>query len=152
MSQISPIEANHPELLHNSDTSFEHPIVFFDGVCGLCNHSVNWLLSRDVAHKLRFAPLQGETAIQSVPAAIREQLSTLVLLRDGQVFVRSGAVSRILMTIGGKWWLAGALLWLIPFPLRDLGYRIVSALRYRLFGKHDACRLPTPLERAVFLD
>jgi predicted DCC family thiol-disulfide oxidoreductase YuxK len=44
------------------------------------------------------------------------------------------------------------LLWIIPSPLRDLGYRIVSRLRYRLFGKHDACRLPSPAERAVFLD
>lgn len=153
MLQISSAtDICNSDLPSQTGASAEHPIVFFDGVCGLCNHSVNWLLSRDVSRKLRFAPLQGETAIQRVPAEIREQLSTLVLLSKGHVFVRSGAVSRILMAIGGKWWLAGALLWLIPFPLRDLGYRIVSALRYRLFGKHDACRLPTPSERAVFLD
>jgi predicted DCC family thiol-disulfide oxidoreductase YuxK len=56
------------------------------------------------------------------------------------------------MTLGGPWAALGALLWIIPSPLRDLGYRIVSRLRYRLFGKHDACRLPSPAERAVFLD
>lgn len=128
------------------------PIVYFDGVCGLCNHTVNWLLEHDINQKLRFAPLQGETARQSIPHEIREHLSTLVFQKDGQTHVRSGAVSRILLTLGGKWWLAGMLLWLIPRPIRDTGYRIVSMVRYRLFGKHDACRLPKPGERAVFLD
>lgn len=135
------------------DRSFTaHPIVFFDGVCGLCNHSVNWLLARDSDRRLRFAPLQGPTAQALVPADIRERMDTLVLVKNGSTYIRTAAVSRILMTLGGGWVLAGALMWLIPFPLRDLGYRLVSALRYRLFGKHDACRLPTPAERAVFLD
>lgn len=139
----------HAELKQSASSA---PIVYFDGVCGLCNHTVNWLLQRDASRKLRFAPLQGETARLCVPPEIREHLSTLVFQRDGQTYIRSGAVSRILLTLGGKWWLAGMLLWIIPFPLRDVGYRIVSKLRYRLFGKHDACRLPTPDERAVFLD
>jgi predicted DCC family thiol-disulfide oxidoreductase YuxK len=134
------------------DSSGNSPIVFFDGVCGLCNHSVNWLLTRDDGRRLRFAPLQGQTAERCVPSGIREELTTLVFLKDGKVFVRTAAVSRILMTIGGTWWLAGLLLWLIPFPVRDLGYRAVSRLRYRLFGKHDACRIPTAEERSLFLD
>ena len=128
------------------------PIVFFDGVCGLCNHSVNWLLARDPGHRLRFAPLQGATAQSEIPDDVRERLDTIVFLRDGRTFVRTAAVTRILMTLGGRWWLLGSLMWIIPFPIRDLGYRVVSRLRYRLFGKHDACRIPTPAERAVFLD
>ena len=83
---------------------------------------------------------------------LRDRLDTLVFLRNGSIYVRTAAVSRILMTLGGPWAALGALLWIIPSPLRDLGYRIVSRLRYRLFGKHDACRLPSPAERAVFLD
>jgi predicted DCC family thiol-disulfide oxidoreductase YuxK len=127
-------------------------VVYFDGVCGLCNHSINWLLAHDPERKLRFAPLQGSSAEANVPASIRQSLNTLVFTQAGQVHVRTAAVSRILMTLGGRWKLAGILLWIIPFPLRDLGYRMVSSLRYRLFGKHDACRLPSPEERAVFLD
>ena len=129
-----------------------HPIVFFDGVCGLCSHSINWLLARDPEHRLRFAPLQGTSAAVYVPCDVCEQLDTMVLLKDGTIYLRTAAVSRILICLGGRWSVFGWMLWLIPWPIRDLGYRIVSRLRYRLFGKHETCRLPTPQERAVFLD
>ncbi len=135
----------------NKGLSVEN-IVFFDGVCGLCNHSVNWLLARDPEHRLRFAPLQGITAAMMVSPELRERLDTLVFVRDRQTYVRTAAVTRILISLGGRWRLVGGLMWAIPFPIRDLGYRLVSRLRYRLFGKHDSCRLPTPAERAVFLD
>ena len=135
----------------NSGTS-DFPIVFFDGVCGLCNHSVNWLLARDPEHRLRFAPLQGPTATAMISSDLRDRLDTLVFVRDETTYIRTAAVSRILMTLGGRWQVLGAMLWLIPYPLRDLGYRLVSRFRYRMFGKHDACRLPTPAERAVFLE
>ena len=127
-------------------------IVFFDGVCGLCNHAVNFLLARDRHHHLRFAALQGKTAGQVIPDEIRDQLSTLVFSERGQLFYRSTAVVRMLMRIGGPWKIVGAALWLIPWPLRDLGYRMVSKIRYRLFGKHETCRLPTPEERQLFID
>ena len=130
----------------------DHPTVFFDGVCGLCNHSVNWLLARDPERRLRFAPLQGTTAAQTLDAEIRNRLDTIVFVRDCETYTRTAAVSRILMTLGGRWRVLGGLLWIVPSPIRDLGYRIVSRLRYRMFGKHESCRLPTPQERAVFLD
>ena len=135
-----------------NSSSTDPPVVFFDGVCGLCNHTVNWLLTRDPDHRLRFAPLQGTTAEQRLDPEIRKRLDTMVFMRDGQTFTRTAAVSRMLMTLGGRWKLLGGLLWIIPWPIRDLGYRVVSCLRYRLFGKHESCRLPTPQERAVFLD
>ena len=127
-------------------------IVFFDGVCGLCNHTVNFLLTHDVGGVLKFSPLQGETAAQLVPSEVREDLNTFVFLNAGKLHYRSGAMARILMQIGGIWRIVGAALWLIPWPLRDAGYRVVSGLRYRLFGKHESCRLPTAEERSRFLD
>jgi len=130
----------------------DQPTVFFDGVCGLCNHSVDWLLAHDPEHKLRFAPLQGTTAREILDEEIRNRLDTLVLVRDGETFTRTAAVSRILITLGGRWRVLGGLLWIIPAPIRDLGYGTVSRLRYRLFGKHESCRLPTPQERGLFLD
>ncbi len=144
-----PVTANP---LNSATEGLSHPIVFFDGVCGLCNHSVNWLLARDPEHRLRFSPLQGTFAEVHVPSDLRRQLDTIILLKDGTIYVRTAAVSRILMCVGGRWSIFGRMLWLIPWPVRDLGYRIVARLRYRLFGKHDTCRLPTPQERAVFLD
>lgn len=127
-------------------------IVFFDGVCGFCNHTVNFLMARDTGRRLQFAPLQGTTATDRLPSKIRTDLNTLVFLRGENVYVRSAAVVRILNTIGGVWTIAAGLLWLIPLPLRDLGYRICARLRYRLFGKLEACRLPTAEERGLILD
>lgn len=136
----------------SSVATTDHPVVFFDGVCGLCSHSVNWLLARDPEHRLRFAPLQGAAAAAMISSDLRDRLDTMVFVRNGTTYIRTAALSRILMTLGGRWQVLGAILWLIPFPVRDLGYRLVSRFRYRMFGKHDACRLPTLAERAVFLD
>ena len=138
------------------EESIEKPgdkaIVFFDGVCGLCNQTVQFLLDRDKRRRLHYAPLQGETAEQHVPAHLRESLSTLVYMTNGKIHIRSAAVARILIRLGGIWKSLGILMWLIPWPIRDLGYRLVSAMRYRIWGKYDSCRLPTLEERHRFLD
>jgi len=127
-------------------------IVLFDGVCGFCNHTVDFLLRRDTAESLRFAPLQGKTAARLIPAEVRDRLDTIAYYRQGQVFYRTAAIVRILQDLGGVWVVAGTLLWVVPGPLRDIGYRCVSAVRYRLFGKHESCRMPTPEERDRFLE
>ncbi len=126
-------------------------IVFFDGVCGLCNVSVDFILARDTRHRFRFAPLQGETARQELPSADREQLDTLVLQTPTGTYRRSAAVVRILWGLPGHWPILGTLLWVVPRPLRDLGYRIISANRLPWFGKKETCRLPTSEERERFL-
>ena len=143
-------------------------VVFFDGVCGLCNLSVDFILSRDRRRTIFFSPLQGETARRCgvvgegtsatltaapITAASIPTFDTFVW-RDanGRHFIRSAASVRVLWQLGGFWSLIAALMWLIPRPLRDLGYRLIAANRYRLFGRKEACRLPTPAERAQFLD
>ncbi|MEZ6124137.1 MAG: DCC1-like thiol-disulfide oxidoreductase family protein [Planctomycetaceae bacterium] len=139
-----------PESAANDDS--RQTVVFFDGVCGLCNHTVNFLLNIDRRGVLRFAPLQGKTAEQIVPQAVREKLDTFVVCQNGRLFYRSTAFVRIMMQLGICWRIAGGVFWLIPWPLRDLAYRLVSRIRYRLFGRHETCRLPTPDERSRFLD
>lgn len=136
-----------PELL----PALPGPVVFFDGVCGLCNWSVDFLLRRDARRKLWFAPLQGETAAQRLGMRPDQDYSTMVLLDGGQRWERSDAVARSLQHIGGIWGVAGFLLRVIPRPLRNLGYRLVASNRYSLFGKKSACRMPTPEERSRFL-
>lgn len=136
-------------------------VVFFDGVCGLCNRFVNFILSRDSQATIRFAPLQGETSQRwGVASLVARQVQTeqpaafetvVWFDREGRSFVRSAAVVRVLWELGGLWKIVGNLLWLIPRPLRDMGYRCVSASRYRLFGKREQCRLPTSSERSRFL-
>lgn len=127
------------------------PIVFFDGVCGMCNHLVDFILKRDHQGRILLAPLQGETAKSLLLPRDRGNLKSLILRKDGRWYRRSPAAVRILWTLGGAWSVLGWLLWLIPLPLRDLGYRIVAGLRYRLFGKKETCRLPTPEERGRLL-
>lgn len=128
-----------------------HPIVFFDGVCGLCNRSVDFLLRRDSNAVFQFAPLQGETARTRFPFVSDESLQTIILLDEQGVHRRSTAVVRILWRLGGAWKIAAVMLWLIPKPVREIGYRLVAKFRYRLFGKREACRLPTPAERERLL-
>lgn len=135
--------------MSDSDTN---PILFFDGVCGLCNSVVDWVLRNDRRGVVRFSPLQGQTAQQRLPDVDRERLDTVVFIEGDRITRRSTAIVRLLSHLGGIWTVLAWLLWLIPWPLRDVGYRAVSKLRYRLFGKKETCRLPTPDERARFLD
>lgn len=132
-------------------TEQEHPVVFFDGVCGLCNQTVNFLISIDRHKRLRYAPLQGETASEKLPEDLRTDLSTMILFDSRGISKKSTAVARTLMHVGGLWSLLGGLLWLIPAPFRNFGYSIVAMNRYRIWGKHETCRLPRPGEQELFL-
>lgn len=131
--------------------SVDRPIVFFDGVCGLCNRSIDFILRRDRRGVFLVTPLQGATAEQLLDPADRERLGSLVVWISGRTYRRSAGVVRLLWRLGPLWKVVGALLWLIPLPLRDLGYRVIAANRYRLFGRKETCRLPTAAERARFL-
>lgn len=126
-------------------------IVYYDGVCGLCNGFVTFLLKHDPLGRLRFSPLQGETAQARLNARQREQLQSVVIDVEGRTYEKTAAVVRILWQLGTVWKVLGALLWLVPRPVRDAGYDVVARYRYRLFGKRETCRLPTPAERERFL-
>jgi predicted DCC family thiol-disulfide oxidoreductase YuxK len=127
------------------------PIVFFDGVCGLCNASVDRVLRWDRRGVFRLAPLQGETAARELSSEETQQLGSVVLKTDGRIYRKSTAVVRILWRLGLAARLGGSLLWLIPRPLRDFGYDVVAKNRYRWFGKKETCRMPKPEERDRFL-
>lgn len=127
------------------------PIVFYDGVCGLCNRLVDFLLRRDRAGVFRLAPLQGETARRYVSPEDIEHLTSMVLVDERGVWRKSSAALRILFRLGPFWKTVAAIAWLVPRPLRDVAYGALSRSRYRLFGKKETCRMPTPEERARFL-
>lgn len=126
--------------------------MFFDGTCGLCDRSVTFLFERDPRHALLFAPLQGETAEGRLPAAKRENLDSIVLWRDGEMLERSTAVLTALALTGGPWKAVAAVALAVPRGVRDAVYDWVAKRRYRLFGRSETCRLPSPEERAYFLD
>lgn len=126
-------------------------VVWFDGVCGLCNRFVDFVLARDRHRRFRFAPLQGRAAAARFGPAPPAGSETVLLEHDGVLSDRSTAALRIVAGLGGPWRLVG-LLRVVPRPLRDLAYDWVARHRYGWFGKRDTCRLPTPEERAAFLD
>ncbi len=130
-------------------------VVFFDGVCNLCNGYVDFLIQRDHARGLMFASLQsesGQVVTRAVPAAVVPDTyySVFLLDTDGQIYERSDAILKTLVSLGGMYRMLGVL-WLVPRLLRDVVYRGVSRWRYRIFGTRQSCRLPTPQERAMFV-
>lgn len=130
--------------------SSAHPLVLFDGVCGLCNGFVDFLLRWDRHARLRFAPLQGTTARDVLGRPSDADLSTVVLILDGRMYERSEAALRTIALLGGFWKLI-LVARLVPRPLCDWVYDRVAQRRYRWFGKRESCRIPTPEERPRFL-
>jgi predicted DCC family thiol-disulfide oxidoreductase YuxK len=132
-------------------------ILLFDGECGFCDGAVRWLLARDPLGRLRFAPLQGETAaaLRARHPQIPGDLDTAVLVEraggDERVHLRSQAVLRTLALVQSPWRHA-AWLRVLPRWLVDAAYRAFARRRYRWFERLDACRVPTPEERARFLE
>lgn len=155
MTQIAsnPTDATAAPLPeHTSAAIAGHGVVLFDGVCNFCNGYVNYVIDHDPADYFRFASLQSAagSALAARHGIDVNELSTVVFIADDKAYTRSGAVLRICGKLRGPMRLLSPLL-IVPAPLRDFGYRLVAKNRYRLFGKREACRLPTESDRARFL-
>lgn len=133
-------------------------VVFFDGVCNLCNEFIDFLVKRDSKRVLSYAPLQGETAKERLPmsrikvaGASGPTFTSVIYLKDGQMLQQSDAALEILKDLGGLWSLV-SILKVIPKSVRDSVYRMIAANRYKWFGKRETCRVPSKEERSLFLD
>ena len=136
-----------------------NPIIFYDGVCGLCNRLVQFLLKHDKDGRLRFASLQSEFAekVLGRHGIDPKDLDTVNVVenydRPGErVLQRSNAILRAGRELGGFWGTSSSIARVVPRAFRDLVYRFVATNRYRVFGKYDACMLPDPSQRSRFLD
>ncbi|GAA3989184.1 thiol-disulfide oxidoreductase DCC family protein [Hymenobacter antarcticus] len=131
-------------------------IIFFDGVCNLCNGFVQFVIRQDPKGRFRFAALQSEAGQALLatygltPPAGAAELDSVLLLSGGQFYSHSSAVLRIARGLGGVWALAGVG-GLLPRAWRDALYRFIARNRYRWFGRQESCMLPTPELRARFL-
>lgn len=130
----------------------DHPILLFDGVCNLCNGTVQWVLKHDSRGALRFASLQSDAGQQLLREAglPGDEFNTVVLYESGLFYTRSDVVLRLFRHLGGAWaWLA----WLsiVPRFIRDGIYDRIARNRYRWFGKRESCMMPTPELRSRFL-
>lgn len=127
-------------------------IVYFDGVCNLCNRFVDFLVRRDRKRRYRFASLQGETARRRLPHGLTGPApETIVLESGGELRFRSDAALAIISGLGGAWRVFG-MLRVFPRALRDWVYNVIARKRFGWFGKRDTCRVPSIEERAVFLN
>lgn len=132
-------------------------LLLFDGECGFCDRMTRFVLKRDRQDAFRFAPLQGPAGRAWV-ARFGEDPDRLDTFRvvvgyegpEPRLLSRGRAGLFVLRELGGVWTL-GRALGVLPTRLLDWGYGVVARNRHRL-ARHDACRLPTPAERAKFLD
>ena len=138
-------------------------LLLYDGTCGFCASSVQWVLRRDRRWTLRFAALQGETArpilarhpelatvdsvvwVEGSPEALKAREAREVVL------VRSEAAMAVGRYLGGGWAVAAQLAALIPRSIRDWGYDLIARHRHKLTRNGPECLVPTPEERARFL-
>ena len=139
-----------------SDTN---PLILYDGVCGLCNRLVQFLLKHDKQGRLRFASLQSDFAARVLQrhGIDPKDLDTVQVIENYEqpgerVLQRSDAILRAGRELTGFWSVSATVAKVIPRALRDVIYRFVARNRYRVFGKYDTCMLPEPNQRSRFLD
>ena len=126
-------------------------VVFFDGVCNLCQRSVRYLLKHDHKNFLKFATLQGQYAKKILPPEDLKNLKSIVFY-DGKAFYKkSTALLKLCTSLGGghKLLLVG---YLLPKFLRDGLYSMIAKNRYRWFGQQEHCMVPTKDIQDRFLD
>ena len=128
-------------------------VVLFDGVCHLCNRSVQFIIKRDKKERFVFAPLQGIAGREllrehNLPA---EEMKSFILIEQNKAYSRSTGALRVCKHLGSGWQLLYGFI-IVPRFIRDAIYNWVARNRYKWFGKRESCRIPAPEERARFLD
>ena len=132
-------------------------VVFFDGVCHLCDGFVNFVADHDRRRRVRFGAIQRHTdALQRAGAGRyaeggAEALSTLVVTQGDAFYLRSDAALRVMALLDAPFCYV-AVFYALPAVLRDAGYRLVARHRYALFGASDTCRAPTERFKSRFLE
>ncbi len=127
-------------------------IIFFDGVCNLCNSSVQFILKRDTNKKFMFASLQSDVAKKLLlHKNVKNNFDSIILLDKGKIYNKSIAILKIGKTLGFPYSL-GSIFFIIPKFIRDFIYDWIAKNRYKWFGKKDSCMIPTKEYLERFLE
>ena len=127
-------------------------IILFDGVCNLCNGSVQFVIAKDKNKQFSFASLQssfGQNVLRQYGLPTNA-FHSFLLLEDGTIYTKSTAALRVVRSFGGAWSLLYVLN-VVPYPIRDFFYNIIARNRYKWFGKQESCWLPSPELKVRFL-
>lgn len=124
-------------------------IVYYDGVCGLCNKFVNFLIKKDVAEKLRYAPLKGKAA-QAIPK-VYDQVDSVIYSQGGRFYIKSNAALRVLYDLGGIYKMT-MIFKIIPRFVRDWVYDFIAKRRYERYGKLESCPIPEKKLSHLFIE
>lgn len=126
--------------------------ILFDGVCNLCNASINFIIDRDSKGMFKFAALQSEIGqdFLKTKAFNTADFDSVILIDENKIYQKSDAALEIARHLDGFWKIF-YIFKIIPTFLRNPIYDLVARNRYRIFGRTDACRIPTPELKARFL-
>ena len=125
-------------------------IVFFDGVCVLCDHFIQFLLKHDKKRQLYFSPIQGKTIYKTIAASFMGE-NTVVFFDGEKAYIYSTAALKSIAALGGVWKIVQVLL-LIPKWIRDPIYRYIAKHRYKWFGKKEQCFIQSHDLQSRFLE
>jgi len=128
-------------------------IILFDGVCNLCNNSVQFIIKRDQKNQFLFSSLQSD-ACQDILLQFQlknSKLRSIVLIENGVIFEKSTAILKIVRHLPNFWKLNYAFI-IVPKFIRDFIYTIIANNRYKWFGKTDTCMLPNKEIQKYFLE
>lgn len=126
-------------------------IIYFDGVCTLCNAFIDFVVIRDTQNLFYIASLQGQTAKNNLPPQDLS-LASVVYAEEGKIYKKSDAVLAIFRHLGWGYKTLAFFGAIVPRFIRDWVYNLIAKNRYQMFGKRDTCRLPTPEEKKKFLN
>jgi predicted DCC family thiol-disulfide oxidoreductase YuxK len=130
----------------------QNSIVLFDGVCNLCNSSVQFIIRNDTKNKFKFAPLQSMFAKRIINGKVLDKkiLDSIVLIEKNNVYTESGAALRIARHLRFPISLL-FVFYFVPKFIRDAVYKLIARNRYKWFGKRESCMLPNPELKSKFL-
>lgn len=123
----------------------ENSVIFFDGVCNLCNGAVQFVIERDPKNRFKFAALQSDYAVKELSTANLKVKhgDSFVLLENGKVYEQSTAALRVAKKLNSLWPLLYIFIVVPPF-IRNAVYKFIARNRYKWFGKQESCWVPTP--------
>lgn len=130
----------------------QHSIILFDGICNLCNNSVQFVINHDKENKFIFASLQsatGQTLLKQYNLP-QQGFNSFVLIQHEKVFLKSTAALMVAKQLKGWVKLLYGFI-IVPAFIRNAVYNFIAKNRYKWFGKRDSCMIPSTELTSKFL-